>query len=149
MAKHHKSIKGHQLVSNRGQGASFEHQESIDDSLLPDALELSKLKELDPDIISWIKERTAKEQDARLSFNDRKMTVIERAQTKTFTIDIIALVLAFFIIMGGMLFSYLLISLGQVVTGSVFAGVTILFAANSFLNFRKRIQIPQAKKDEK
>ena len=140
MAKHHIQKRQSNVVSHKGQGVSFEQQESIDDSLLPDAEELAKLKELDGDVINWVKERTAKEQDARLDFNNRKMTLVEKGQRMAFTVDIIAIGAAFIITMSGMAFSYLLIQANQIVTGSVFAGATILFAANSFLNFRKKNQ---------
>ncbi len=140
MAKHHIQKRQSNVVSHKGQGVSFEQQESIDDSLLPDAEELAKLKELDGDVINWVKERTAKEQDARLDFNNRKMTLVEKGQRMAFTVDIIAIGAAFIITMSGMAFSYFLIQANQIVTGSVFAGATILFAANSFLNFRKKNQ---------
>lgn len=126
------------MVNQRGQGASFEQQESIDDSLLPEATELAKLKELDGEVITWIKSRTEKEQDARLDFNARKMTLIEKAQRKAFTIDIVAISAAFLIVMSGMVFSYFMIQKDLVIQGSLFAGATIFLAANSFLNFRKR-----------
>ena len=140
MAKHHIQKRQSNVVSHKGQGVSFEQQESIDDSLLPDAEELAKLQELDGDVINWVKERTAKEQDARLDFNNRKMTLVEKGQRMAFTVDIIAIGAAFIITMSGMAFSYFLIQANQIVTGSVFAGATILFAANSFLNFRKKNQ---------
>ncbi|MFY0598600.1 MAG: hypothetical protein JXR03_02940 [Cyclobacteriaceae bacterium] len=138
MAKHHRQTKQSNVVGRHGQGVSYEHQESIDDSLLPEANELASLKELDPDVMSWIKERTAKEQDARLDFNDRKMGLLEKGQKMSYRVDIIAILSAFIITMSGMIFSYILIQANQIITGSVFAGATILFAANSFLNFRKK-----------
>jgi uncharacterized membrane protein len=138
MAKHQIQKRQSNVVSSKGQGVSYEHQESIDDSLLPDAQELARLKEVDPSVMEWIKERTAKEQDARLDFNDRKMRVIERGQKMAYTVDLVAIVAAFVITMSGMGFSYYLIKANQIITGSVFAGATILFAANAFLNFRKK-----------
>ena len=138
MAKQTRQIKGVNLPSSPGRGTSFEHQESIDDSLLPDASELSKLKELDPSIIEWIKERTAKEQDARLDFNHRKMAILEKNASRTFNIDILTIIIAFSIIILGMLFSYFLIEKGLTIVGSIFAGGTIILAANAFLNFRKK-----------
>ena len=59
----------------QGQGSSYEKHTSVDDSLLPDAIELEKLKILDPTIMDWIKERTAKEQDGRLYFNQKKIEI--------------------------------------------------------------------------
>jgi uncharacterized membrane protein len=145
MSKRHVQKKQSNVVTHKGQGVTYEQNESFDDSLLPDAIELEKLKALDSDIIHWIKARTEKEQDARLDFNNRKMSLIEKSQTKAFTVDIISLVLAFIIIMIGMCFSYFLIKEDQIVTGTIFAGATILLAANSFLNFRKKLQVNNPK----
>ena len=118
---------------------SIEHQESYDDSLLPDAIELAKLKEVDDSIVEWIKERTAKEQDGRLDFNKRKMILLEVGSKRKFLIDLITIFCAFAIIMVGMLFSYYLIDKNQTTVGTIFAGATLVFAANAFLNFRKKI----------
>jgi len=40
-------------------------EEVFDDNLLPDASEIKKLSELDPNIVQWLKERAEKEQDFR------------------------------------------------------------------------------------
>jgi len=138
MAKHQRQTKQSGVVGRHSQGVSFEQHESIDDSLLPDATELSKLKELDSNVMQWIKNRTEKEQDARLDFNSRKMRLLERGQGMSYKVDLIAIISAFIITMSGMVFSYVLIQANQIITGSVFAGATIIFAANSFLNFRKK-----------
>lgn len=61
MGKQNKHTKGIALQGEKGNGDHYEQHESYDDSMLPDASELDKLKALDPNIIDWIKERTAKE----------------------------------------------------------------------------------------
>lgn len=146
MAKQTRHIKGQNIVANTGRGASFEHHESFDDNLLPDSVELAKLKELDPNIIEWVKERTAKEQDSRIGFNDRKMALLEKNNSRLFTLDIISILSAFVIIIAGMFFSYFLLMNKQVVTSTIFAGATIVFAANAFLNFRKKKSTETPKK---
>lgn len=140
MAKQTRELKGTNIENQQGKGTSFIHHESIDDSLLPDSQELSKLKELDPYVIDWVKERTAKEQDARLEFNSRKMSLLEESSKRTYKIDIFTISCAFLIIMAGMAYSYFLLEKGQTLVSTIFAGVTIVFAANSFLNFRKKNQ---------
>lgn len=139
MAKQSRVVKQNQVASHNGRGASFEQHESFDDSLLPDAAELSRLKEIDPTIIDWIKERTAREQESRLELNNRKMDYMERSTNKAYNIDRLTSTYAFLIVIAGMVLSYLLINGGQVITGTVFAGATILYGANLFLNFRKNI----------
>jgi uncharacterized membrane protein len=147
MAKVNKQIKGRQV----GQGGvgSFETQESYDDNLLPDAAELARLKDLDPEIISWLKERTSKEQDARHDFTDRRMGLMEKGQRRAFTVDVITVVCAFILMAGGMCLSYVLLKEKEILTGSLFGGATILFAARSFLNFRKNLQGEKDKVKEK
>jgi len=135
MAKLNKQIRGRQVTS--GQGSSFEHQESYDDSILPDADELAKLQNIDADIMPWIKDRTSKEQDARHDFTDRRMTLLEKSQSRAYNVDLVSIILAFIIMMSGMYFSYLLIGKDKILEGSIFAGATIFFAVRSFLNFRK------------
>ncbi len=138
MAKQTRNQKVNHLQTHQGKGASYEQSESYDDSLLPDAAELCKLKELDENIIEWIKDRTAKEQDARISFNDRKMGLLEGATRKAFHMDIIVVIAAFFILIAGMLVTSYLVSQNLKIEGTVFGGVTLLAVGNSFLNFTKR-----------
>jgi hypothetical protein len=137
MAKVNRNVRGRQLVSQQGQGSTFEHQESYDDSLLPDAEELTKLKVLDNDIMPWLKERTAKEQDSRLDFTNRRMALLEKSQARAYRVDQTSIILAFIIMMSGMGFSYLLLTKDKILEGSIFAGATIFFAVRAFLNFRK------------
>jgi uncharacterized membrane protein len=135
MAKANRRIQGRQVIGQTG--SSFEQHESYDDSLLPDSNEIAKLKELDPEIIPWLKDRTAKEQDARHDFTNRRVGLIESGQRRAFTVDVITILCAFLLMFGGMFLSYILLQNQQIVTGSIFGGATILFAAKSFLNFRK------------
>ncbi len=145
MAKGVKRTEGKELYHPNGKQTQFEHHESFDDSLLPDANELAKLKELDPNIIDWIKERTSLEQDARHKFNDRRMTLVETATQKSISTDRLAMIFAFIIVMSGMGFSSFLIIKGLSTEGTVFAGATILGAALAFLNIGKG----KDKKDKK
>ena len=138
MAKQNRTQRVNHLQTNQGRGATFEQSESYDDSLLPDAIELAKLKELDVNIIEWIKDRTAKEQDARISFNNRKIGLIESTTKKAFHMDIIVVIAAFLILLAGMGVTVYLVSKNLKVEGTVFGGITLLTVANSFLNFKKR-----------
>ncbi len=138
MAKQQRSLRQTHAISPNGRGQSIEQHESYDDSLLPDSGELARLQALDPTIIDWLKERAEKEQDGRIRFNDRKMDLLEKSTSKAFRIDILTCTYAFLIIMGGMSMSYYLLSAGQIITGSIFAGGTMIIAGNAFLNFRKK-----------
>ena len=94
MAKHNRETKG---LTHPNRGSAYVHQETYDDSLLPEAIELEKLKKIDPNIVEWIKERTAKEQDARIDFNHRKMGLIEKGSSRGFLIDLYAITCAFIV----------------------------------------------------
>lgn len=140
MAKQNKVLKQQHVNSPNGRGVSYEQHESIDDSLLPDAIELQKLHEIDPSIIDWIKERTAKEQDARIEFNQSKINLIKDNTNKSFRIDRLSMWGAIIVLLAGMGFSAFLVYYDKAVAGTIFGGVIILYAANAFLNFRKNIQ---------
>lgn len=146
MAKGNRTVKRTDVQGPQGNGVSYEHQESFDDNLLPEAAELERLQKLDPDIMSWMKNTTSKEQAARHDFNSRKIGLFESSQRKSFLMDVIQATYALIIILSGMFFSYLLIDKEQIIYGSIFAGGTILFAANAFLKFRKAANEAETKK---
>lgn len=135
MAKYQKTNRQNQLTTHQGRGHIVEQHESYDDSFLPDSIELSRLKELDPEIISWIKEKTGKEQDHRHQFDNKKYSLVNKGTNFAFAIDLITCSFALIVILASMYFSYFLIQKGQNLTGTIFAGATILFAANAFLKF--------------
>jgi uncharacterized protein YhaN len=138
MAKQTRAIRGVNIPSQQGKNASFEHHESYDDSLLPDAIELSKLQQLDGTMIEWVKQRTATEQDARLDYNSRKMGVYEKLTSRTFKIDVLSILVAAIIMLAGMFLSAFLIHKNLTIAGSLFGGGTIITAAIAFLNYNKR-----------
>lgn len=116
------------------------HCESNDDNLLPSPEELKKLKEVDPRFIDWILEHASKEQSHRHDFQNGRLRLISKGQGREHRIDLIAIFCALIIILAGMVFSYLIIDKEHIILGSVFAGATLLLAANSFLNIRKKKQ---------
>lgn len=136
MGQRQRSTKGVSLP--HGKGAAFEHNETVDDSLLPKAEELAKLKAIDPTIIEWIKQRTEKEQDSRLKFNEDQMDLLRKHTLWVHWLDLAAMLFALLVVFGGMAFSWLLISNDHTVGGSLFAGGTLLAAANVFFRIRKK-----------
>lgn len=111
----------------------YEQHVSVDDNILPDAAELEKLKQLDPDIIAWIKSRAEKEQDARIDFNKQRVDVLKRTTRTTFRIDIYVITCALTVILAGMAFSAYLIYMQLPIYGTIFGGGVILLMANAFL----------------
>jgi uncharacterized membrane protein len=109
----------------------LEQNTIIDDSLLPPAEELAKLKEIDANVIKWIMERTEKEQDARIEFNKGKMKLANKELGLTKTSLWLAFVLVFSVIVTSAIF----VSLDHVITGSILGGIGIILIVQSFLKF--------------
>ncbi len=57
------------LAKNQRGESIAEQNLSIDDNLLPDAFELERLKNVDPNIITWMMARSEQEQSARIQWN--------------------------------------------------------------------------------
>jgi len=116
------------------QGQQVEHTFTIDDSCLPSALELQAYKGINPELITFLLETSKKEQNHRHSIDTKKMKTIAFESKSIHRINILGMILAFLIMMGGMAFSVYLIYLDKIITGSVFGGSTILIAASMFIN---------------
>lgn len=127
-------------VSNK-HGLTLEQNSVIDDNLLPPAEELSRLNEINPDIIKWIMERTSIEQDARIDFNKNRIKLTGKDLKCIHGYNFTALIFAFVILVCAMLFSYFLIKTGMDVAGTCFAGGTIIIAAIFFIKASKNKEI--------
>ncbi len=132
MAKQTKSTKQVQLRDHRGHGYHSENTEVFDDNLLPDAAEITALHALDPNILQWLKERAEKEQEFRHQVFSKRTDILEQDVKGTQSLNKMGMTYAFLIIMSGMGFSAFLIYLDHVLTGSIFSGLTILYAAALF-----------------
>lgn len=138
MSKRHRDTRG--VVQGKdGKPVAFQQKEIIDDNFLPESDELQKLQALDPNIIEWIKKRTELEQNGRLDFNDRKLKLYEDGARRNFQMDILIIISAVIVILASMGASVFFIINGQQITGTVFAGGTMILAVNAILNFRKKI----------
>ena len=87
MGKQSKRVKG--TVAQQAQGgglATYDHQENHEENLLPEAEELARLKEVDASLLPWLISRIEKEQDSRLSFNDRQVTLLEKETDRTYSV---------------------------------------------------------------
>ncbi len=142
MAKQQTSQKQTQLETNQGKGHQVEVTSSYDDYPLPDADELCRLKELDPNIIDWLKNRAEKEQEFRHEVTRDRNRIVEKNSKGERSINRLGLVCAFLIMMffGGC--SFWLLHEGKTLVGSAFTGVSILMAAAIFAG-RKIPKPPQ------
>lgn len=127
-------------ISSGQDGVMLEHRAIYDDSLLPSAEELAKLKEIDPDIISWIKKRTEIEQDARIDFNKDRLRLASKDTGLSASVTITALILATVIILAIFTLSFILVYNGYEIAGTVLGTVDLaaLILAFSKIKSSKR-----------
>ncbi|MDR1198638.1 MAG: hypothetical protein LBK94_06455 [Prevotellaceae bacterium] len=130
MAQRHQQTK---MAVNKNQGA-IEQNTIIDDNLLPSADELEKLKQIDPNIISWIMARTEQEQNARLKFNDDRIKIANKELGITTT----SLWLAFILAISALILGGLFIYLDKEIAGTIFGSVGIIAIIQSFLRFGRK-----------
>lgn len=130
--------KAEQNTLSNSQGLTFEQKTVVDDNLLPSADELAKLNEVSKDIIPWIMERTEKEQDARIKFNEDRMHLSEKDLKFAHKYNMTALIMAFLIVILFLSASFYLIISGKEIIGSIFAGGTIVGIISYFLNSKKK-----------
>ena len=90
-----KQQQQNRLAQNYRGDVMLEQQVAIDDSLLPSANELEKLKEIDPSIIPWIMKRTEVEQDARIEFNKNQNDFVMYNLRKAHDFNLIAIIFSF------------------------------------------------------
>jgi len=118
-------------LTTQKDGFIIEHRSVYDNSLLPPAEELAKLKDINPDIVVWIMEKTSFEQEARLN-----MAKYEFRGTRRYNMS--ALVFAFVVIIAGLSFSTFLIYNSMNIVGTIFAGTTLIMAVNAFIQASKK-----------
>lgn len=109
-------------------------EEIIDDNLLPEACEIAKLKELDTDIVTWLKDRAEKEQEFRQKTFHTKLKLVHKHERGERHINYLGIIFAFLIIMTGLLLAAYLMYLGKEITGTIFAGTILITMASMFLN---------------
>lgn len=109
----------------------------IDDNYLPSADELQKYQNISKDIIPWIMDRVEKEQNARLKFNDDNMNLAKKDLKFRQLYDIIALVLAFVLVIIALAATIWLLIKGYNIAGTFLAGGTIAVVVYALLDKRK------------
>lgn len=124
-------------LSTKGNVTTLEQQVVIDDNLLPSADELAKLNMISKDILPWIMERTTKEQEARLTFNRNTQEIVRKRDSQFYRYNLIALFLAFFLVVLFLGASFYLIINGFPVVGTILGGGTIAMIVKYFLGVDK------------
>lgn len=106
-------------------GLSLEHHAAYDDNLLPSADELSKLKAVDPNLISWLMTRTEREQDARIQYNQKRINLAQKQVNLSAGLTFTGLTFAFLLIAAVFVLSFILISNGYQIAGTVFGCIDL------------------------
>lgn len=113
MAKHERNIK----AARNNEIQRIEHNEVFDDNLLPDAIEIERLHQLDPDILQWLKARAEQEQSFRHGAFDKRVNVVDRHNKRDHDTGRIALFIYLLLVGGCIAASYLLLKEGKNITG--------------------------------
>lgn len=130
--------KAEQNTLSDHRGLTLEQRTVVDDNLLPPAEELAKLNDISKEILPWIMNRTEKEQDARISFNENRMRLTEKDLNFAHRYNMVALIMSFVIVILFLAASFYLIISGKEVLGTLFAGGTIVGIISYFLNNKKK-----------
>lgn len=151
MSKSSKTTNG--MVRKASDGSNqgvIQHHETYDDSNpLPDSQELAKLKEIDPDIINWLKAIHKTEQDARIAavereqtskfeIENRKITVVENESKFSFRIDVMSNIFAFILIASTLACSVYFIINNYNVAGTAFSAPAIYLLFKTFNGNHKK-----------
>lgn len=121
------------LARNQRGDSIVEQNVSIDDSLLPSALELEKLKDIDPSIIPWIMARAEQEQNARHAWNKNQSEIMTSDMIKTHRFNFTAIILAFILFLAVIGASVFFVAKGMNLEGSIFGGTAIITGIVFFL----------------
>lgn len=118
--------------------AIVEQKTIVDDSILPPAEELAKLKEVKPELVEWVMDRAEKEQDARIDFNQGRMRLAKKELNGTIWVNVLSLAFAFLIVVCGMGATLWALKNGMEVAGTIFAGTTLVGAAALFTRIPRK-----------
>ena len=125
--------QNNKLAKNQKGESIVEQNVSIDDNMLPSAIELEKLKEIDPNIIPWIMSRAEQEQNARLEWNKTQGEIMRYDVKITHRFNFTAIVLAFVLFLVIIGASVYFIAKGLNVTGTIFGSTVIITGIIFFL----------------
>ena len=133
------SKQAKQTKINLSRGVVQAEENTIhDNSLLPMADELERLVAIDKNLLEWIKSRAEIEQDERINFNNHRILEYRLQGKRTHLINIISLIMAYTIIVGGGISSVFLALNESPIEGSILGGVTLVAAAGVFLRTNKQ-----------
>lgn len=140
MAKHKRELR---TAQNQVEGLSrIEHTEVFDDNLLPEASEIQKLSNIDPNILPWLKERAAKEQDFRHVAYEKRLKLSDNHDTRIHTTTRLGLLIYFILVIACISAAFILVREGKNLEGTIFGGVGGIVALAILIN-KKSPEQPQ------
>lgn len=145
MARSEKKFKQTLAAKDNSIGHQVEQSVTSDDSLLPDAVEVEKYFQMDPNILTWLKERAEKEQDFRHDSYKQRAELVRYNESRIHRLNVIGLIFGFAFLMVGLGLSVYLIITGCSVAGSIFTGLTLLMGAGLLIN--RKMPVIRAKKE--
>lgn len=83
MAKQQIQQKETVVAGQGGVGQQLERTYTVDDNSLPSPQELAAYKEIDPQIVTFLMEASAKEQDHRHKMDKVKFDLVRRSESRT------------------------------------------------------------------
>jgi uncharacterized membrane protein len=129
-----KQTQQNRLAKNNRNELMLEQSTTYDDSFLPAASELEKLKEIDPDIIRWVLSRAEMEQNARIECNREIIDINKFNLKKEHRFNFTALFLAFVLFIGALGISAFFVVKGFEVQGTIFGGSALIMGVVFFIS---------------
>lgn len=133
MAKQELKRKETEVLTTNGNGKQTEQTYTVDDSLLPTPQELADYKAIDPNLVKFLIEASTREQKHRHAIESEKIKLVNREGRRVYSMNLWGMFFAFIILLTGLGVSAYLIYLDKIITGSIFAGVTLLGGASLFI----------------
>lgn len=137
MAKHKRQVR----AALNKDISKLEHTEVFDDHLLPEASEIQQLSTIDPYIITWLKERAAKEQDFRHETFKSRIKLTDDHDRREHTTTRLGLAVYFLLVLGCLAASFILVREDHDIEGSIFGGAAVIFAFTVLLTRKQTHQL--------
>lgn len=118
-----------QIKAAKVQGvARVEHTETFDDHLLPDAVEIEKLHQMDPKILEWLKDRAEQEQKFRHNAYESRIALHDKHNKREHDTTRWGLLIYLILVLVCVTGAFILVREGKNLAGSLFGGTGVILA---------------------
>lgn len=143
MTKVAKQNKAH--TDGSGKPVLYEQNMMIDDTIIPNAEELAKLKEVEPTLVQWVTSRCEQEQNFRHQFSNDQLGLAKKELRGNISLHWACLIMVFLLILGALGASVYMLIHGIDIAGSIFAGGTVIGIVIAFAKLLPSRNNPQSK----